>query len=162
MISIRRFVKRDADEKHYVLAARLATVGLFLVSSTLVFVLQTAQTTFNLVLQIGAGTGLLYLLRWYWWRVTAWCEIVAMSSSFAISVLFLFVNASETNTHVQLLLTVAFTTVCWLLTAYLGPQQPADAHRLLSEGPPVRARLAPYSQRGRDQRSRGRDLRQSG
>ena len=45
-----------------------------------------------------------------------------MSSSFALSVLFLFVNASEINTHVQLLLTVAFTTVCWLLTAYLGPQ----------------------------------------
>ena len=56
------------------------------------FLLDTAKDSFNLILQIGAGTGLLYLLRWFWWRVTAWCEIVAMVSSFAISVVFLMLN----------------------------------------------------------------------
>ena len=77
-------------ERHYVLAGRMATVLLFVLSSALVFVLDTAQDSFNLILQIGAGTGLLYLLRWFWWRVTAWCEIVAMVSSFLVSVVFLF------------------------------------------------------------------------
>jgi len=70
----RRFLKRDDTEKHYVRAGRIATVLLFVLSSSLVFVLQTAQDSFNIILQVGAGTGLLYLMRWFWWRVTAWCE----------------------------------------------------------------------------------------
>ena len=62
--------------------AALATVLLFVASSALVFALDTAKDAFSIILQVGAGTGLLYLLRWFWWRVTAWCEIVAMASSF--------------------------------------------------------------------------------
>jgi hypothetical protein len=63
-------------------------------------------------------------MRWFWWRVTAWCEIVAMSSSFGISILFLILtrNGVEIGTYQQLLITIAFTTVCWIATAYLGPQ----------------------------------------
>jgi Na+/proline symporter len=120
----RRFLRRDASDHHYVTAGRFATVLLFVLSSGMVFLLGTAKDAFSLILQVGAGTGLLYLLRWYWWRVTAWCEIVAMASSFAISILFLvLVRAGITlGTTRQLLLTVAFTTVCWLLTAYLGPR----------------------------------------
>jgi len=120
----RRFIRKDASEKHYVLAGRLATIGLFIASSSLVFALDTAQSSFNLILQVGAGTGLLYLVRWFWWRVTAWCEIVAMISSFTISVLFVILARNGVNygTDVQLLITVIFTTICWLLTAYLGPQ----------------------------------------
>ena len=85
----RRFVNRDATERHYVVAGRLATILLFLVSSSLVFLLDTAQGAFNVMLLLGAGTGLLYLLRWFWWRVTAWCEIAAMISSFVVSVVLL-------------------------------------------------------------------------
>ncbi len=120
----RRFVRRDLPEKHYVMAGRVATVILFVLSSSLVFVLQTAQESFNIILQIGAGTGLLYLLRWFWWRVTAWCEIVAMTSSFAASLAFLLLhrNGIALGTHVELVLSVAFTTVCWILTAFVGPQ----------------------------------------
>ncbi|MGA2270270.1 MAG: sodium:solute symporter family protein [Bryobacteraceae bacterium] len=120
----RRFVKPQAGEKHYVLAGRVATVGLFIASSALVFALDTAKDTFNVILQIGAGTGLLYLVRWFWWRVTAWCEIVAMASSFAISLLFLILvkNGVALGTHYQLLITVVCTSLCWLATAYWGPQ----------------------------------------
>jgi Na+/proline symporter len=120
----RRFVKPQAGEKHYVLAGRVATVGLFVASSALVFALDTAKDTFNVILQIGAGTGLLYLVRWFWWRVTAWCEIVAMASSFAVSMLFLILakNGVAPGTQYQLLITVVCTTVCWLATAYLGPR----------------------------------------
>ena len=120
----RRFVKPEAGEKHYVLAGRLATVLLFVASSALVFALETAQDSFNLMLQVGAGTGLLYLVRWFWWRVTAWCEIVAMISSFGLSVVFLILrrNGVVFGTHQELLMTVIFTTVCWLIMAYAGPQ----------------------------------------
>jgi SSS family solute:Na+ symporter len=120
----RRFINKDEPEKHYVLAGRLATILLFVLSSGLVFVLQTAQESFNIILQVGAGTGLLYLLRWYWWRVTAWCEIVAMISSFGISVALLFLRRGGVilTTDAQLLITVLFTTACWLIMAYVGPQ----------------------------------------
>ncbi|HET8550044.1 MAG TPA: sodium:solute symporter family protein [Bryobacteraceae bacterium] len=120
----RRFLRPSETEKHYVFAGRVATVLLFILSSALVFVLETAQENFNIMLQVGAGTGLLYLLRWFWWRVTAWCEIVAMISSFGISIFFVILRRSGTQigTHQQLFLTVLFTTVCWLITAYLGPR----------------------------------------
>jgi len=120
----RRFLKPQESEKHYVAAGRVATIILFVLSSALVFVLETAQDSFNIILQVGAGTGLLYLLRWYWWRITAWCEIVAMCSSFGVA-LALFAarkNGIILGTHRELLLTVAVTTVCWVITAFVGPQ----------------------------------------
>jgi Na+/proline symporter len=120
----RRFVKRDASEKHYVLIGRVATVLLFLLSSATVYLLDTAKDAFDVILQIGAGTGLLYLLRWYWWRINAWCEVVAMVSSFLVSLVLLVLarNGVHFSTHVALLVTIAFTTVSWVATAYLGPQ----------------------------------------
>ncbi len=120
----RRFIRRDADEAHYVRAGRLATVGLFICSSGLVFLLDTAKDAFDIILQIGAGTGLLYLVRWFWWRVTAWCEVVAMISSFGVSVILLALarNGYTISTHRALLMTIAVTTVCWVATAWFGPQ----------------------------------------
>jgi SSS family solute:Na+ symporter len=119
----RRFIRPDASEGHYVLAGRLVTIGLFVCSSFLVFFLETAKDTFDIILQIGAGTGLLYLVRWFWWRVNAWCEVVAMISSFAVSVLLLIAarQGAAISTHYALLITIAVTTVSWVATAYLGP-----------------------------------------
>jgi solute:Na+ symporter, SSS family len=120
----RRFVRRDAGEKHYVLAGRITTIGLFLAASGTVYLLDTAKDSFDIMLQIGAGTGLLYLLRWFWWRINAWCEVVAMISSFGISIGLLVLKKQgllELSTHRALLLTVAVTTLCWLVTAFLGP-----------------------------------------
>src|SRR5262249_29517010 len=69
-------------------------------------------------------TGLLYLARWFWWRVTAWSEIAAMVSSFGVSLIFLVLarNGIAVGTTKQLLITIAVTTICWVATAYLGPQ----------------------------------------
>ena len=88
-----------------------------------VYLLDTAKDTFDIILQIGAGTGLLYLVRWFWWRVNAWCEVVAMISSFVVSVLLLVLarNGAGVSTHVGLLITIGVTTVCWVATAWLGP-----------------------------------------
>lgn len=120
----RRFVKTDAEESHYVLAGRVATAGLFLGAAASVYLLDTAKDIFDVILQVGAGTGLLYLVRWFWWRVTAWCEIVAMASSFLVSVGLLVLRSQGTtfSSSTALLVTVVITTVCWVATAYLGPQ----------------------------------------
>jgi SSS family solute:Na+ symporter len=120
----RRFIRKDATEKHYVLAGRVSTVILFFSASGMVFLLDTAKDAFDIILQVGAGTGLLYLLRWFWWRINAWCEVVAMVSSFAVSITLLILskNGIHFSTHLALLVTIAFTTLCWLLTVYIGPE----------------------------------------
>jgi Na+/proline symporter len=120
----RRFINPTATEKHYVRAGRLATVGLFVCAGALVFVLETAKDSFDIILQVGAGTGLLYLVRWFWWRVNAWCEVNAMVSSFVFSILLLVLRkfGYRVPTHYALILTVVVTTISWMLTAYLGPQ----------------------------------------
>jgi Na+/proline symporter len=118
-----RFVRKNQTEKHYVLVGRLVTVFLFFCASGTVYLLDTAKDAFDLIIQVGAGTGLLYLVRWFWWRVNAWCEIVAMASSFAISIVLLVLhkNGVLISTHVGLLITIAVTTILWMLTAFLGP-----------------------------------------
>jgi Na+/proline symporter len=120
----RRFIRKDASEKHYVMMGRLATVGLFVCASGMVYLLDTAKDAFDIILQIGAGTGLLYLVRWFWWRVNAWCEVVAMVSSFAVSLALLILarNGIHFSTHIALIITIAITTVSWLVTAFAGPQ----------------------------------------
>src|SRR5215468_1563911 len=121
----RRFIRRDAEERHYVLAGRMATIILFFLSSGMVYLLDSARNAFGIILQVGAGTGLLYLVRWFWWRVNAWCEVVAMISSFLVSVVFLILaNQSiySATPAKRLIITVAVTTVCWLLAAYFAPQ----------------------------------------
>jgi len=91
----------------------------------------SAQQAFQILLSIGAGTGLLYIVRWFWWRVSAWCEIVAMAASLlsAVGILYLIPNLKHSgilppswgfaqSTIVQ----AGFTTVCWLIAAYVAPQ----------------------------------------
>jgi SSS family solute:Na+ symporter len=119
----RQFIVRDAAEKHYVFAGRIATLSIFFLSAILTFFLESAKDTFDIMLQIGAGTGLLYLVRWFWWRVNAWCEVVAMGASFAISIVLLIMsrNGHALSTDKALLLTVAITTLCWIATAFLAP-----------------------------------------
>ena len=120
----RQFIRSDASERHYVMAGRLATIVLFILSSSLVFVLDTAKGAFDVILQVGAGTGLLYLVRWFWWRVNAWCEVVAMIGSFLISLVFLILEKQHvysTTSSKRLIMTVVVTTISWLLAAYLAP-----------------------------------------
>src|SRR4249920_43281 len=124
----RRFVTRDATEQHYVRAGRVVTAGLFVCAAATVYLLDTAKDIFDVILQVGAGTGLLYLVRWFWWRVNAWSEIVAMISSFAVSIALLLLKTRGVvfSTHVALLTTIAITTICWVATAYLGPETDRD------------------------------------
>src|SRR5262245_47171469 len=88
----RRFIGRDAGEHHYVNAGRVCTVLLYIAAGFLAVSLESAQQAFQIIISIGAGTGLLYALRWFWWRINAWAEIVAMISSFGISIVFFVLN----------------------------------------------------------------------
>jgi Na+/proline symporter len=120
----RRFLRADKSEKHYVATGRITTVILFLASSGMVYLLDTAKDAFDIILQVGAGTGLLYLIRWFWWRINATAEVTGMVSSFVISIAFLLLRKSgvELSTHLTLLMTVACTTVCWLIAVFVGHQ----------------------------------------
>ena len=128
----RRFMKPGRDEKHYVMVGRLVTALLMLLAGLLTFRLQTAGKTFQLLLSIGAGTGLIYLLRWFWWRINAWSEISAMASSFITSlVLFLRDTPAHPVSPVfSLLVTVAITTVVWVTVTLLTA--PANRDTLIS------------------------------
>ena len=128
----RRFIRSGADERHYILIGRLMTAALMVLAAALTFVLDTAQASFNLLLSVGAGTGLIYLLRWYWWRINAWSEIAAMVSSFAIAVAFFIAGKSGVAiaSHTSLLVTVAVTTVVWVAATYLTT--PTDRKTLVA------------------------------
>jgi SSS family solute:Na+ symporter len=128
----RRFMNPGASERHYVMAGRIVTALLMVLAAALTFVLDTARASFELLMSVGAGTGLLYLLRWFWWRINAWSEIAAMASSFIIALGFFIAqkNGVAIPGHVSLLITVAATTVVWVTVTFVTP--PTDRSTLVS------------------------------
>ena len=112
----RRFIRPDASERHYVMMGRIVTALLMVVAAGMTFLLETARTGFELLLSIGAGSGLLYLLRWYWWRINAWSEIAAMAVSFAVAVGFFVAGqmGAVFPPNTALLATVFTTTFAWI------------------------------------------------
>ncbi|HUO52355.1 MAG TPA: Na+:solute symporter, partial [Gemmatimonadaceae bacterium] len=128
----RRFLKKDASERHYVWAGRVVTALLMIAAATLTLALDTAAESFQLILGIGAGTGLIYLLRWFWWRVNAWSEVAAMASSFLVALGFFI--AKKTGHPVpdaeSLIITVVTTSIVWITVAFLTP--PTDRATLVS------------------------------
>ena len=112
----RRFIKTDATELHYVNVGRLVTALLMLLAAGMTFLLESARSSFDLLLSIGAGSGLLYLLRWYWWRINAWSEIAAMAVSFVVAIGFFIAGKSgvAVDGNTSLLVTVFATTISWV------------------------------------------------
>ncbi len=124
----RRFVAADRDEAHYVKVARLSTLALIVLASGLALWLQNALQAFQILLQVGAGTGLIFLLRWFWWRVNAWSEISAMIISFLVAIWFQFGHGAAglptLHPSLRLVVGVAVTTAGWLAVTWLT--RPAD------------------------------------
>jgi Na+/proline symporter len=128
----RRFLKRDASERHYVFVGRVVTALLMICAALLTFALDTAKESFDLILSVGAGTGLIYLLRWFWWRINAWSEVAAMASSFVVAVGFFVARKAghPVASHVALITTVAATTVVWIVVTYAT--RPVDRATLVA------------------------------
>jgi solute:Na+ symporter, SSS family len=132
----RRFVKPEASEKHYVMASRVATLIIVLLSIVVTYYMTRITSGWELVMALGAGTGLVYILRWYWWRVNAWSEIAAMSSALVVSLslakILTMPGFEEYNPStpqgfaVQILLTVAITTVVWLVATFATAPEPME------------------------------------
>jgi Na+/proline symporter len=128
----RRFLKTGADERHYVMVGRLVTAALMVVAAGFTLVLDSARQAFELLLSVGAGTGLLYLLRWFWWRVNAWSEIAAMASSFLLAIIFAALNRTghPVDGSIALIVSVAITTAVWVTTALFT--EPTERGRLVA------------------------------
>jgi len=145
----RRFLRRDETEKHYVAVSRVATIVLFLLSVLVTSQLSSVEKAWRVLIGLGAGTGLVYMLRWYWWRINAWSEIGAMVASGityswlsgALGQLFAaiglassptaltpaFVRNAGANTDAVILLgTVVVTTIVWIVATY-ATQPESDA-----------------------------------
>ena len=118
----RRFVRRDAGEPHYVLASRLATALLTVISAAVAFRIESIGGAWKLLIITGAGTGAVLLLRWYWWRINAWSEVSAMITAFVVSVLLQTVGGLDSDRPLDfariVLVTVAVTTVVWLVVTF--------------------------------------------
>jgi len=117
----RRFVRPGATERELVRVGRVSTVLLMVLACTFALYLESAMQAFNILLTIGAGTGLLFLLRWFWWRINAYCELVAMAVSFAVALYFEFGSNAGWPQSAKLLTGIALTTLAWLAAAYLAP-----------------------------------------
>jgi len=121
----RRFVAPERDERHYVAMARGTTVVLSVLAGALSLWLSNALQAFQILLQVGAGTGLIFLLRWFWWRISAWSEISAMAISFLVAIYFQFVHETlgfaPLSPAATLVTGVAITTAGWLLVTLVTP-----------------------------------------
>ena len=116
-----RFVNPDAPEKQLVLAGRLFTVASVFLGAGLGLLLTNAKQAFTLLLMIGAGTGLIYILRWFWWRINAYTEIVAMISSLVIAGYFNFFINDKLEDWEKITIGAALTTFIWVVATYCTP-----------------------------------------
>lgn len=129
----RRFMVRDKTERHYVAIGRLFTILLVLVSGYVAGQLTSIGQGWQIVLELGIGTGAVYILRWYWWRINAWSEIVAMSVAALVTLVLHRVTFAGNDAVVfakTSLITAGCTTVAWVIATVLTPSEPEE--KLLS------------------------------
>jgi solute:Na+ symporter, SSS family len=126
----RRFIRRDASEKHCVNVSRLATLLLVAASAYVSAQLVSIGQGWEVVLEVGAGTGGVYLLRWYWWRINAWSEISAMATALAMTLILhrweIFGGSAPVVFAKTTLMTTAVTTAVWIAVTLLTPAEPEE------------------------------------
>ncbi|WP_418512516.1 sodium:solute symporter family protein [Corallibacter sp.] len=124
-------IHKDASEKELVTVGRISTVVLMVLSALLALVLQNALQLFDIILMFGAGTGLIFILRWFWWRINAWSEISAMLVSGVVSMVLTFTSLGEILFGIDGVLPawakfpfiVLITTIAWVVVTYLTPAE---------------------------------------
>ncbi len=133
----KRFYRPQASARELVWMGRLFTVLLMVLAGVLALQLSSAVDTFWIMLSIGAGTGLLFMLRWFWWRINAAAELTAMIASFVMAIFFMVLKNSgsmlQFNEWQAMIISVAASTVCWVLAAYFGPKTSKERLRSFVE-----------------------------
>src|SRR5690606_22713392 len=121
-----RFLNPQATDKQQVAIGRISTVLMMAVSAVFALMLTNALQAFNILLQIGAGTGLIFILRWFWWRINAYTEISAMAISFVVAIFFEVINPKvewimipENQAYLKLVYSVSITTIGWLVVTFI-------------------------------------------
>jgi Na+/proline symporter len=114
-----RYLAPDASEKRLVSAGRIVTVILMILGAILALYLESALGAFNILIKIGAGTGLIFILRWFWWRINAYSEIAAMAISFPVAIYFELFYTGPLESHETLILSVLITTIGWIAVTLL-------------------------------------------
>lgn len=128
----KRFIKRDASSVHYVLISRITVIVIMVFAGFTAYWMESIKGGWELLLAVGAGTGLIYILRWYWWRINAWSEISAMTCSFLAAMILLKTPLGESgdlNWAYRILVTIGVTTVVWLSVTFLT--KPVDREHLV-------------------------------
>ena len=115
----KRFLRPDAPQNELVNVGRISTVVLMIMAALLALALENALQAFNILLQIGAGTGLIFILRWFWWRINAYSEITAMVVSFMLALYFELGMENPLPEHIKLLAGVGITTLAWVAVTFL-------------------------------------------
>jgi Na+/proline symporter len=122
----RPFLRRRAKAGHDVAASRLMTLVILGLSVAITFLLESIKGAWEFLLALGAGTGLVLILRWYWWRINAWSEIVSMGTALIVSVILMFTplgGEGAENLALRMLITLGFTTAAWLAVTFLTPPE---------------------------------------
>jgi Na+/proline symporter len=118
----RRFVARDRGEADYVRASQLATILIMLASCLVTYYQDSISGAWQLLLALGAGTGSVFILRWFWWRINAWSEVSAMAASFVVSLTlqlgYGFSSEDPRQFAQMVLITVAASTLVWIMTTF--------------------------------------------
>jgi SSS family solute:Na+ symporter len=119
----RRFLARDRSERHYVAASQMATFIVMVASCVVAYFFSTIEGAWKFLIAISAGTGSVFLLRWFWWRINAWSEVSAMIASFVISLVLQFYFGLNSDDPMDfawiVLITVLCSTLFWVLVTYL-------------------------------------------
>ena len=126
----KRFVKPDASEKQLVNMGRVVTVILMILAGAIALMMDNAKQVFDYIVLVGAGTGLIFILRWFWWRINAYSEIAAMVISFVVALMLKMEVFGKMAGHKQLLIGVSVTTIGWLLVTFLT--RPTDQKTLVN------------------------------
>jgi SSS family solute:Na+ symporter len=124
-----RFIKPEASEKELVMVGRISTVLLMLFAALFALMLTNALQAFNILMQIGAGTGLIFILRWFWWRINAWTEISGMVISFIVAIVLEIVAPELVAPNYKLLVGVGITTIGWLTVTFLTQPETEETLR---------------------------------
>ena len=117
----RRFFVKDKTEAHYVFVGRVFTVLLMVFSAFFALFLNNSLQAFGIILQIGAGTGLIFILRWFWYRVNVYSELTAMIVSFVVALAFEFIIPNNFSVEEKLIIGVTITTISWLIVTLITP-----------------------------------------